>query len=93
MTVTAGQVAAELARLREIQTNAHKRCRSPLSSCPADCAKHPPWPSSETWDRPGPASPSEWEGLARMAAARRHAGQPLTTIDVKALTRAERGAA
>jgi hypothetical protein len=44
------------------------------------------WPEHDLPDR-GPSTPAEWEGLARMAAARRAAGQPLTNNDELALTR------
>lgn len=37
--------------------------------------------------RPGPGSRAEWAGLARMARARLHAGQPLTDLDLEAIRR------
>lgn len=36
----------------------------------------------------GPTGGTTWDGMARMADARRHAGQPLTAVDHDALRRA-----
>lgn len=84
---------AEIARLRDRTIAAHKRCTSPLTGCRPGCVKHPPWPTPELNARPTPQTDVEWAGLARMAAARRHAGQPLTPLDLTALTRCEQAAA
>lgn len=78
---SAGKVAAALAEIDEARTRARRLDRSdPL----ADGAKR--WPDPHTHIS-RPVGDDEWEGRARMAAARESAGLDLNDIDRQALVR------